>query len=139
IGASAGGLEAVSNLLQNLNPDTGMAFFYVQHLSPDHLSALASLLSQETKMKVQEATNMQRIQPNNLYVCTPNKEMVLTDGKIKLNPRNESQLPYLPIDDFFFSVASKHKENAIGIILSGNATDGTHGLKAIKDAGGLTF
>ena len=139
IGASAGGLEAVSILLKYLSPDTGMAFFYVQHLSPDHPSNLASILSIKTKMKVNDATNGMRIEPNNLYVCVPNTEMVLTGGKIKLIPRQVEELPYLPIDKFFISLAGKYKKNTVGIILSGSATDGTKGLKAIKDAGGLTF
>ncbi|HET7818885.1 MAG TPA: chemotaxis protein CheB [Bacteroidia bacterium] len=139
IGASAGGLEAVSKLLKSLPTDTGMAFFYVQHLSPDHQSNLALLLSQSTPMKVHEAKNLLRIEPNNLYVCTPNKEMTLVSGKIKLTLRNANKLPYLPIDVFFNSLAREYKKKVIGIILSGNATDGTQGLKAIKEAGGITF
>lgn len=139
IGASAGGLEAFSLLLKNLPGDTGMAFFYVQHLSPDHPSNLALLLSKSTKMQVQEARNRMKVEKNNLYVCTPNREMILTDGKIKLTPRHADKLPYLPIDDFFISLARKHKRNIIGIILSGNASDGTQGMKAIKAAGGLTI
>lgn len=139
IGASAGGLEAVSRLLKDLPSDTGMAFFYIQHLSPDHPSNLSTLLSKPAQMKVQEAKNLMVVAPNNLYVCTPNKEMSLVGGKIKLVPRNASTLPYLPIDDFFTSLAKEYKEKVIGIVLSGKATDGTKGLKAIKEAGGVTF
>ena len=139
IGASAGGLEAVSVLLKNVSPETGMAFFYVQHLSPDHPSNLASILSSITKMKVQDAANNMRIEPNNLYICVPNTEMVVAGGKIKLIPRKADELPYLPIDKFFISLVEDYKENVIGIILSGSATDGTKGFKAIRDAGGLTF
>jgi two-component system, chemotaxis family, CheB/CheR fusion protein len=139
IGASAGGLEAVTTLLQNLPDDTGMAYFYVQHLSPDHPSTLASILSQATKMEVTDGKNLQKIEPDHVYVCTPNTEMSFASGKIKLSPRHAEKVPYLPIDDFFSSAASAYKENVIGIILSGNATDGTEGLKAIKEAGGITF
>jgi two-component system CheB/CheR fusion protein len=139
IGASAGGLEAVTQLLQNLPADTGMAFIYVQHLSPDHKSILTSLLSKSTLMKVQEVTNKILMVPNNLYVIPPDKEMIVLDGHIKLTPRAKGRVVNLPIDTFFSSLAEKHKEGAIGIVLSGSASDGTRGLKAIKEAGGLTF
>jgi two-component system, chemotaxis family, CheB/CheR fusion protein len=138
IGASVGGLEAVSEFLRNLPPDTGMAFIYVQHLNPDHKSLLTSILSKITKMQVQEVENMEHIAPNNVYVIPTNKIIEVTDGHIKLlnRPKNSSTIS---IDVLFSSLAQTHKENVIGIILSGNATDGTIGLKAIKDAGGLTF
>lgn len=139
IGASAGGLDAVSRLLRHLPANTGMALFYIQHLSPDHVSTLPNLLSKKTKLKVREAKDMLKIEKDHLYVCTPNKDMQLSNGHIKLVERNAKQLPYLPIDTFFNSVAEYYKENAIGIILSGNATDGTQGLLAIKEAGGITF
>ncbi|HTH56747.1 MAG TPA: chemotaxis protein CheB [Cyclobacteriaceae bacterium] len=139
IGASAGGLEAVTLFLQNLSPTTGMAFVYVQHLSPDHKSILTSLLAKTTQMKVQEVRNKMFMQPDNLYVIPPDKEMIVTDGHIKLTPRTKERVVTLPIDVFFSSLADKHREGAIGIILSGSASDGTQGLAAIKEAGGLTF
>jgi two-component system, chemotaxis family, CheB/CheR fusion protein len=137
IGASAGGLDAVRQLLKDMHPDIGMVFFYVQHLSPTHPSSLASILSQDIKMKVHEAANMMHVEPGNLYVCTPNKEMRVANGQIRLTPRDDSHLPYLPIDDFFVALAKEYKQKVTGIILSGNAADGTQGLKAIKEAGGL--
>ncbi|MCD6013097.1 MAG: domain S-box protein [Flavipsychrobacter sp.] len=139
IGASAGGLDAVKQLLSYLEPNMKMVFFYVQHLSPTHPSSLAFILSQNSRIKVNEAANMMRVEPGNMYVCTPNKEMVLVNGNIKLVHRRDGNLPYLPIDAFFCSLAKKYKENVIGIVLSGNATDGTLGLKAIKEEGGHTF
>lgn len=139
IGASAGGLEAMTQLIQGLPPDTGMAFIYVQHLSPDHESILASLLSKKSKMPVQEVSDMTSIEPNNLYVMPSNKGMKIIDGKIKLIPRPAGRVVNLLIDVFFSSLAEKHKENVIGIILSGSANDGTRGMKTIKDEGGLTF
>lgn len=139
IGASAGGLEAVTDLLKNLSPDTGMAFLYVQHLSPDHKSILSSLLAKTTSMKVQEAVNKVQMLPNNVYVIPPDKEMNILDGQIKITPRPETPKVNLPIDILFSSLAATHKENVIGIILSGSATDGTRGMKAIKHEGGLTF
>jgi two-component system CheB/CheR fusion protein len=139
IGASAGGLEAVTRLLKNLSPDTGMAFLYVQHLSPDHKSVLSSLLSKTTSMKVQEAQNRELVLPNNVYVIPPDKEMNLEEGHIKLTPRAKGPKGNLPIDFLFSSLAETHKEKVIGIILSGSASDGTRGMKAIKHQGGLTF
>ena len=135
IGASAGGLEAMSILLKNLPADTGMAFIYVQHLSPDHKSLLTSLLSKVTKMKVQEIENMEHIIPNNVYVIPYNKGIEVIDGHIQLLPRTTN----LSIDILFTSLAETHKKNVIGVVLSGNASDGMIGLKAIKTAGGFTF
>ena len=139
IGASAGGLEAITQLLQNLPADTGMAFIYVQHLSPDHKSILTTLLAKATLMKVQEVKNRMPIFPNNLYVIPPDKAMALEGGHIKLTARTKERGVYLPIDAFFCSLAEKHKEGAIGVILSGSAHDGALGMKAIKQEGGLTF
>jgi len=139
IGASAGGLEAITQLLQNLPADTGMAFIYIQHLSPDHKSILTALLAKATVMKVQEVKNRMPILPNNLYVIPPDKAMTLENGHIKLTARTKDRGGDLPIDAFFCSLAEKHKEGAIGIVLSGSAHDGAIGMKAIKQEGGLTF
>ncbi|MFV5692155.1 CheR family methyltransferase [Flavobacterium sp. LT1R49] len=139
IGASAGGLEAFSILLKNLPADTGMAYIYVQHLSPDHKSLLTSILSKITKMKVQEIDNMEKMEPNNIYVIPPNKVIEVVNGHIQLLPRIKKNIPNLTIDVLFSSLAETHKENVIGIVLSGYASDGMIGLKAIKDAGGITF
>jgi two-component system CheB/CheR fusion protein len=139
IGASAGGLEAFSLLLKKLPVDTGMAYIYAQHLSPDHKSMLTSILSKITKMKVQEIDNMEKMEPNNVYVIPPNKVIEVIDGHIRLLPRIKTNIPNLTIDLLFSSLAETHKENVIGIVLSGYASDGMMGLKAIKDAGGITF
>ena len=138
IGASVGGLEAMSALLKNLPVNTGMAFIYVQHLDPNHKSFLASILSGITKMKVQEVEDMAHMAPNNVYIIPHNKGIEVTDGHIKLLPRSKGGAA-ISIDVLFSSLAETHKENVIGIVLSGNASDGTRGLKAIKAAGGLTF
>jgi two-component system CheB/CheR fusion protein len=138
IGASAGGLEAMMELLQHLPPDTGMAFIYVQHLSPDHKSMLTEILSKKTRMKVQEIDDMDKIKPNNVFVIPYNKGIEVTDGRIKLIPRSES-VTAMSIDILFSSLAHAQKERVIGIVLSGSATDGTVGIKAIKHEGGLTF
>ncbi|MBC7845781.1 MAG: response regulator [Flavobacterium sp.] len=138
IGASAGGLEAITQLLQNLSPVTGMAFIYVQHLSPDHKSILSSLLSKTTQMQVQDIDDMEKMIPNNVYVIPYNKGIEVTDGHIKLIPRSSGG-PAISIDILFSSLAETHKENVIGVVLSGSAHDGTIGLRDIKLAGGITF
>ena len=138
IGASAGGLEAMSMLLKDLPADTGMAYIFVQHLSPSYKSFLTSILARITKMKVQEIDDMELMKPNNVYVIPSNKGIEVTDGHIKLLPRSK-RIPPISIDVLFASLAETHKENVIGIILSGNANDGTRGVKAIKDAGGITI
>jgi len=139
IGASAGGIEAVSELLKHLSPTTGMAFVYLQHLDPTHESLLTNTLSRFTEMQVVEAKNMIPIEPNKIFVLPPNKDMFLYDGVLKLKPRPAKPVIHLPIDQFFASLADKQKEGAIGIVLSGNANDGSAGLRAIKNAGGITF
>ena len=138
IGASAGGLEAMIDLLKYLPADTGMAFIYVQHLSPDHKSLLTEILSKKTRMNVQEIDNMDQIKPNNIFVIPYNKGIEVTDGHIKLIPRSESSAA-ISIDILFSSLATAQQERVIGIILSGSASDGTMGMKTIKQEGGLTF
>ncbi|MFZ6664907.1 chemotaxis protein CheB [Peijinzhouia sedimentorum] len=138
IGASAGGLEAMMELLKHLPADTGMAFIYVQHLSPDHKSMLTEILSKKTRMLVQEIDDMDKITPNNVFVIPYNKGIEVTDGHIKLIPRSESSVA-ISIDILFSSLAHAQKERVIGIVLSGSASDGTLGLKDIKHEGGLTF
>lgn len=138
IGASAGGLEAMIELLKYLPADTGMAYIYVQHLSPDHKSMLTEILAKQTSMTVQEIDNMDTIKPNNVFVIPFNKGIEVTDGHIKLIPRSEGGAA-ISIDILFSSLAEAQKERVIGIILSGSASDGTIGMTAIKREGGLTF
>ncbi|MDP2385010.1 MAG: chemotaxis protein CheB [Bacteroidota bacterium] len=139
IGASAGGLEAISSFLQNLSSTTGMAYIYVQHLSPDHKSMLTSILSKKTEMKVQEVEDMEMMEPDNVYIIPYNREIEVTNGHIKLIPRPKNKAANLSIDVLFSSLALTHHANVIGIVLSGNGSDGTRGLKEIKFAGGVTF
>ena len=138
IGASSGGLEAVTELLKNLSPDTGMAFIFIQHLSRDYKSMLVALLAKSTDMVVQEIADMERMLPNNVYVIPHDKGIEVTDGHIQVTPRPRNG-PVMSIDVLFTSLAATHGEEAIGIVLSGNASDGTIGLRAIREAGGITF
>jgi len=141
IGASAGGLDAFKKLLKAIPEDSGMAYVLVQHLDPSHESMLPDLLQRVTKIPVLEIADDIKVEPNHIYVIPANKMMVATDGVLLLAPRpakskNERNLP---IDLFFTSLAEVHQAHAIGVVLSGTASDGTQGLKAIKDHGGITF
>ncbi len=139
MGGSAGGLDAFIQLLQHLPSDTGMAFIFVQHLDPEHESALPHILSQATAMRVREAKQGMLVAPNEVYVIPPNATLRLARGRLDLKPRESSRTPHLSIDFFFKSLAQEKHEGAIGVVFSGNATDGTLGLEAIKAAGGITF
>lgn len=139
IGASAGGLEALTELLQNLPTKTGLAFVYVQHLDPSHKSLLASILSRVATIPVLEARQKCRIEADHLYIIPPNKNMTIVDGVLQLAPRIGNQGRLISIDNFFRSLAADQKHRAIGVILSGNASDGVLGLEAIKGEGGITF
>ncbi|PWT85589.1 MAG: chemotaxis protein CheR [Acidobacteria bacterium] len=139
IGASAGGLEAFTEMLQVLRDDTGMGFVFVQHLDPKHVSMLTELLQRHTKMPVQDATEGMRVEPNHIYVIPRNKHMGLKRGVLTLSPRLDSPMPHMPIDPFLRSLGADQKGKSIGVILSGNASDGALGMMAIKAAGGITF
>ncbi len=141
IGASAGGLDAFKKLLKAIPEDSGMAYVLVQHLDPSHESMLPELLQKVTNIPVLEIADDIKVEPNHIYVLPSNKIMVASDGILLLAPRppkskNERNLP---IDLFFTSLAEVHQAHAIGVVLSGTATDGTLGLKAIKGHGGITF
>jgi two-component system CheB/CheR fusion protein len=139
VGASAGGLEAFTQLLAALPLDTGMAFVLVQHLEAKHESLLAKLLSKATLMPVTEVRQRTRVEPNHVYVIPANTDLSLGDAALRIRRRKSSASPHLPIDHFFRTLAESQGTRGIGVILSGTATDGTLGLKAIKLAGGTTF
>ena len=138
VGASAGGLEAFTQLLKALPIDTGMAFVLVQHLAPTHASALAEILSRTTTMPVLEVEDKSPVQPNHVYVIPPGRSMVIVNGALQLLPREGHGL-HRPIDQFFRALAQDLGHQAIGVVLSGTASDGTLGLEAIKSEGGITF
>jgi two-component system, chemotaxis family, CheB/CheR fusion protein len=139
IGASAGGLEAFTQLLAGLPLDTGMAFVLVQHLDPDHESALTHILSRATRMPVGEITHNQPLKANQVYVIPRDTNLSIVESLLKLEPRVRTRTPHRPIDTFFESLAQDQRERAIGVVLSGTASDGTLGLEAIKAEGGFTF
>src|SRR5258708_3985234 len=121
IGASAGGLEAMSLLLKALPLRTGMAFVLVQHLDPTHESALTSLLSRITEMPVKEARNNEPARPDHLYVIPPNKLMGIAGGKLKLFARGEED-GHLPINEFFRTLARQVASRPVGLVLSRTAS-----------------
>ena len=139
VGASAGGLDAFTKLLKSLPIDTGMAFVLVQHLDPKHVSLLPELLARATAMPVAEIGDGMRVTPNHVYVMPPNYSLALLHGVLHLMPRPDEYGKHLPIDDFLRSLAEDRQSNAIGVILSGTASDGTLGMKAIKAESGITF
>jgi two-component system CheB/CheR fusion protein len=139
IGASAGGLEAFSELLRHLPKNTGMSFVFVQHLEAKQTSRLTEILSRITEMPVQVATDGQRMQRDRVYVMPPGLDLTLSDGKLKLEPRTETGGRHLPIDHFFRSLAREQRNKAVAVILSGMGSDGAAGLKMVKESGGMTF
>jgi two-component system, chemotaxis family, CheB/CheR fusion protein len=139
VGASAGGLEAFTILLNHLPADTGMAFVLVQHLDPSHESLLTSLLSKSTRMPVHEVVDGMLLEPNHVFVMPPNTDMVLSDGRLKLAPRTLTVGQHMPVDHFFRSLAESRGSRAIAVILSGTASDGALSIAEVKAAGGVTF
>ncbi|PKD42501.1 CheR family methyltransferase [Rhodohalobacter barkolensis] len=141
IGASAGGLSPFKKLLKAISEESGMAYLFVQHLDPEHESLLPDILQKETKMPVVELSEESVIEPNHVYVMPSNKLMSVSDGKLRLTkrPKKKKSERVLPIDLLFSALAEVYESRAIGVVLSGTASDGTKGLKAIKDGGGITF
>lgn len=139
IGASAGGLEAFEAFFRNMPPDSGMAFILVTHLDPKHKSMLTDLLRRYTQMSVYEAEEAMEVKPDTIYVIPPNKDMQIVEGRLYLSAPVETRGIRHPIDIFFRSLASDFREKAICIVLSGTGTEGTLGLRAVKEEGGLAL
>jgi chemotaxis methyl-accepting protein methylase/signal transduction histidine kinase len=139
IGASAGGLEALKQMLPELPVNGSMAYIIVQHLDPHRRSMMTALLEPHTKMKVVEITDGQVITPDTVYMSTPGKNVKVSKGKLVLTNPTAAVGPRPSIDYFLTSLSEEKKEKAVGIILSGTGTDGTHGILAIKANGGLTI
>ena len=136
IGASAGGLEAVQQLFDNLPADPGVAFVIIQHLSPDFRSLMPELLSKHTRMKIFTADDGLEIEPNCIYLNQRNKNLGLKGNKLVLLDKAPKDHLNLPIDVFFHSLGESFREKSIGVILSGTGSDGSRGIKTIKEAGG---
>lgn len=140
IGASAGGLEAIETFFKNMPGDSGLAFVVVQHLSPDYKSMMAELLSKHTEMRVMRAEEGMEVRANHIYLIPPKKNLSISDGKLQLTDQDRIRgAVNLPIDVFLRSLAEDQREMSIAIILSGTGSDGTRGIRAIKEEGGMVM
>ncbi|MBN1277733.1 MAG: PAS domain-containing protein [Deltaproteobacteria bacterium] len=139
IGASAGGLETLEVFFSNMPPESGIAFVIIQHLSPRHKSIMASLLEKHTRMAIQEITDATRLEPNCVYLNPPDKNVSIIKQVLYLMEPVKTSAINMPIDHFFRTLSEDKKERAIAIILSGTASDGTLGCKAIKGEGGMVM
>ena len=139
IGASAGGLETLEQFFSKMPENSGMAFVIVQHLDPTHVGMMPELLQRTTKMKVFQAKDSLVVNPNCVYVIPPNKSMSILNGTLHLFAPIETHGLRLPIDTFFRSLALDRQEKSIGIILSGMGSDGSLGIKAIKERSGIVL
>ncbi len=147
IGASAGGLKAFTKFVEAIPKNSGMAYVFVQHLSPTHESHLPEILKKGSKIPVLNITDNIHIEKDTIYIIPSNKILIATDGVLKLHARphfdptkkDQAAQRNMTIDLFFESLSLVHQSNAIGVVLSGTANDGTRGLKCIKEQGGITF
>ncbi|HYN43319.1 MAG TPA: chemotaxis protein CheB, partial [Thermoanaerobaculia bacterium] len=139
IGASAGGLEALEEFLRHVPEASGLALVVVQHLDPTHKGVLAELLQRTTTMKVVQVRDRLRVKPDCVYVIPPNRDMSVLHGVLHLFEPTAPRGLRLPIDFFFRSLAVDRQERSVGVVLSGMGADGTLGLRAIKEAGGLVL
>jgi two-component system CheB/CheR fusion protein len=139
IGASAGGLEALEQFLRHVPQETGMAFVIIQHLDPTHKGIMAELLQRTTGMEVFQVKDRMRVKPDCVYVIPPNKDMSILHGILHLFEPTAPRGLRLPIDFFLRSLAEDRQERSIGVILSGMGSDGTMGLRAIKEKAGLSL
>ena len=139
LGASAGGLNALEQFFAAMPADSGMAFVVIQHLSPDFKSLMDDLLARHTKMTIRHATDGVRLEPNTIYLAPPRLKMGLVSGRITLQEKPPGAQLELAIDTFFRSIADDIGSHAVGIVLSGTGSDGSRGIRAIKEAGGLVI
>jgi two-component system CheB/CheR fusion protein len=139
VGASAGGLDALGRFFGAVPAQNGLAFVVVQHLSPDHKSFMVELLSRKSHMPVVQAEDGQTLRPAHVYLLPPRKLLKVFQGKVLLTDTAPERGLQLPIDVFFRSLADDQKGRAIGVILSGTGSDGTLGVRAIKDEGGMVM
>ena len=139
IGASAGGLEAINAFFDNVMHQTGCSFVVIQHLSPDYKSLMSELLTRHTKMKVMEATDDMPLLPDHIYLIPSKKYLTIESGKFHLREKLRSRQPSSTIDVFLESLAREKGEKAVGIVLSGTGSDGSKGITAIKNHGGIVI
>jgi two-component system, chemotaxis family, CheB/CheR fusion protein len=139
VGASAGGLEAFSQLLKSLPRDPGLAIVFVQHVAPHHESALATVLATSTDLPIVQPSHDIELEANHVYLIPPNRNLALKNRTLLVRPRPTDRSQFTPVDTFFQSMATELGPEAVGIVLSGTASDGVEGVHAIKAAGGTTI
>ncbi|UXI68925.1 CheR family methyltransferase [Tahibacter amnicola] len=139
LGASAGGLVALGRLFENMPADCGMAFVVILHLSPKHESSADQILQRSTRMPVMQVTQTQRIQANHVYVISPRKELLMQDGELRVMDADSVRGQHAAIDLFFRTLADAHDDRSIGIVMSGNGSDGSVGLARLKEQGGVAI
>src|SRR5437763_360568 len=139
VGASAGGLEAFSQLLRGLPKNPGFAIVFVQHMAPQHESALATLLASSTNLPVVQPSHHIDLEANHVYVVPPNRVLTLDGETLMVQPRPTDRSQFTPVDTLLESLAKELGPAAIGVLLSGTASDGVEGIHAIKAAGGTTL
>ncbi len=137
VGASAGGLDALTQLFSAVPEDTGLAFVVVQHLSPDHPSMMPELLARHTRLKTRHVVHGERPAPNTVHLLPPKNLVELDGGHLLLVPQTTGHAPSYAVDHFFRSLARDQGASAIGIVLSGSGSDGTQGVRAINEGGGI--
>jgi two-component system CheB/CheR fusion protein len=138
VGASAGGLEAICDLLEHLPGNTGLAYLIVSHMAPEHESLLSSILSKRTALPVAEATDGMAVAPDRVYVIPPGKVMTVANARLHLVAREAASAQHAPINALFCSMAARGGLN-IGVVLSGTGSDGAEGVKAIKETAGIVL
>jgi two-component system, chemotaxis family, CheB/CheR fusion protein len=139
LGGSAGSIGALESFFKAMSPNSGMVFVVVLHLSPDHESALPAMMQRWTSMRVQQAQNGHKVEPNHVYVIPPGKHLTAVDGHLRLAPLQREMGKRVAVDLFFRSLADSHGPHAAAIVLSGADGDGALGVKRIKERGGLTI
>ena len=140
IGSSAGGLEAIRDLVSTLPTDLPVSYVVVQHMSPYHKSLMTELVAQQTELIVNDVSDALVPEQNTIYITPPNTDVVFQDGKLRLvEPSPEAAMPKPSVDRFLSSLAAEHGEKSVGIILSGTGSDGSYGVQAIREAGGITI
>ena len=139
IGASAGGLEAVERMFDQMPEESGMAFVLVQHLSPDFKSLMNELLTRRTKIPIHQAVDGIQLRANNIYLMPPKKQMVVSEGTLLLTDKDPKQGLTFPIDHFFRSLANDYGPRSISVVLSGTGSDGSRGIGDVHEAGGLVI
>src|SRR3954466_9040028 len=139
LGGSAGGITALQRFFAVMPANSGMTFVVILHLAPEQDSILSDILQKSTTMPVQRARDGQKVDPDNVYVIPPGKQLTLSDGHLRLTDLQKERGKRLTVDQFFRSLADTHGAHAVGVVLSGADGDGALGVKRIKERGGLTI